>query len=52
MDIKEIVEQMHTIIIPTADKQNGHFLQIAEDWYNVAKEMQQVLPHLFKGPMS
>ena len=43
---------MHTIIISTANKQNGYFPQDAEDGYNVVKEMQQVLPRVSRSLMS
>lgn len=45
--MSELVEQMHTVIVSTTNKQGGYFPQNAEDGYNVVKEMQQVLPHVF-----
>ena len=45
--MSELVEQMHTVIISTTNKQGGYFPQNAEDGYNAVKEMQQVLPRVF-----
>ena len=44
-----MVEQMQNIIISTANKHEGYFPQNTEDGYNAIKEMQQVLPHVFRG---
>ena len=51
-NIKEFAEQMHTIIISTANKQSGYFPQDAEDGYKVLEEMQQVLPRVSRSLMS
>ena len=49
MDTREMVEHMQTFIV-AANRRRSLFPQDVEQGYNVMKEIQQVLPRVFRGP--